>query len=244
VREDSRRRSVDLGKGEGGLAAPPMSSRGILHDLRIFLARRPAIPTLAKASDPDTREDYIQRIRQRLGISVAGYGVLNVHRIGIEAPGKLVFEELLTWHDASTWWPNHLASVDRVNGSIERIRMLLFGTRGSSIPLFRLNAIRLQRDPGLTDLDDARYVLYETSGGYPVGVFAVFVRSRIADRGENENSQLFFTVGFNFYGKKDWPHRHVINPVWEWVHNRATANILNRFKRVCEWRFAQARQGL
>jgi hypothetical protein len=225
------------------VGAPPKRSRGILHDLRIFLARRPAIPTLIKASDPDTREDYIQRIRQRLGISVAGYGVLNLHRIGIEAPGRLVFEELLNWHDASTWWPNHLASVHRVEGGIERIRMILFGTRGSSIPLFRLNAIRLQRDPGLADDDNARYVLYETSGGYPVGIFGVFVRSRIADRGENEDSQLFFAVGFNFYGRKDWPHRHVINPVWEWVHNRATANILNRLKRVCEWRFAQLREG-
>jgi hypothetical protein len=228
--------------GARGVGAPPKRSRGILHDLRIFLARRPAIPTLEMASDPDTREDYIQRIRQRLGVSVAGYGVLNLHRIGIEAPGKLVFEELLTWHDASTWWPNHLASVHRVEGGIERIRMLLFGTRGSSIPLFRLNAIRLQRDPGLADVDNARYVLYETSGGYPVGVFGVYVRSRIADRGENEDSQLFFAVGFNFYGRKDWPHRHVINPVWEWVHNRATANILNRLKRLCEWRFAQLRE--
>jgi hypothetical protein len=164
--------------GTRGMGAPPRRSRGILHDLRIFLARRATIPTLMEASDPDTREDYIQRMRQRLGISVAGYGVLNVHRIGIEAPGKLVFEELLTWHDASTWWPNHLASVHRVEDGIERIRMLLFGTWGSSIPLFRLNAIRLQRDPGLADLDNARYVLYETSGGYPVGVFAIFVRAR------------------------------------------------------------------
>jgi len=236
-----------LGKTKGGarsVGAPPKRSRGILHDLRIFLARTPAIPTLIKASDPDTREDYIQRIRQRLGISVAGYGVLNLHRIGIEAPGRLAFEELLTWHDASSWWPNHLATVHRVEDGIERIRMFLFGTRGSSIPLFRLNAIRLQRDPGVGDFDNARYVLYETSGGYPVGIFGIFVRSRIADRGEDEDSQLFFAVGFNFYGKKDWPHRHVINPVWEWVHNRATANILNRFKRVCEWRFAQLGEGL
>jgi hypothetical protein len=233
-----------MGKDERGSAAPPMRSRGILHDLRIFLARKPAIPTLMKASDPDVLEDYIQRIRQRLGISVAGYRVLNVHRIDIEAPGKLVFEELLTWHDASTWWPNHLASVHRVEGRVERIRMLLFGTRGSSIPLFSLNAIRLQRDPDLVDSDNARYVLYETSGGYPAGVFAVYVRSRLADREEKEVSQMFFAVGFNFYGRRDWPHAKVINPVWEWVHNRATANILNRFKRVCEWRFDETRQGL
>jgi hypothetical protein len=233
-----------MGQDQRGSAAPPTRSRGILHDLGIFLARRPGIPTLVMASNPDTREDYVQRIRQRLGISVAGYGVLNLHRIGIEAPGRLVFEELLAWHDASVWWPNHLASVHRVEDGIERVRMILFGTRGSSIPLFKLNAIRLQRDPGRGDFDNARYVLYETSGGYPVGIFGIFVRSRIPDSEETEASQLFFAVGFNFYGKRGWPHAHVINPIWEWVHNRATANILNRFKRVCEWRFAQARQGL
>ncbi len=222
---------------------PPTRSKGILHDLSLFLARRPAVTTLMEASDPDTLEDYSYRIRQRLGIGVAEYAVLNVHRIGIEAPVSLIFEELLTWHDASTWWPNHLAYVDRVDGGIECIRMLLFGTRGRPITLFRLNAIRLQRNPGPADLDNARYVLYETSGGYPIGVFGVYVRSQIADREEKERSQLFFVVGFNFYGKKDWPHRHVINPVWEWVHNRATANILNRFKQLCEWSFARLLNG-
>ena len=221
----------------------PRKSRGILHDLFLFLARRPAIPTLIEAEDPDTLEDYVHRIRQRLGISVTEYTVLNVHCIGIEAPLELIFEELLTWHDASAWWPNHLATVHRVEGDLEHVRMLLFGTRGGRIPLFTHNAIRIQRVPGPADLDNARYVLYETSGGYPIGVFGIYLRSRIAARGENERSQLFFMVSFNFYGKRDWPHRHLINPVWEWVHNRATANILNRFRRLCEWRFDQLQKG-
>ncbi|MHC4163937.1 MAG: hypothetical protein ACYTDU_13485 [Planctomycetota bacterium] len=219
------------------MQGPPTRSEGIFHDLGLFLARRPAIETLMEVEDPATREDYVERIRQRLGISVEEYAVLNIHRIGIEAPLRLIFEELLTWHNASVWWPNHLASVHRTDGSLERIRMLLFGTHGSPIELFRLHAVRIRRDPGPADLDSARYVLYETSGGYPIGVFGMFVRSRIADRGEKERSQVFFAVGFNFYGKKDWPHRRVINPIWEWVHNRATANILNRFKRVCEATF-------
>lgn len=221
----------------------PRKSRGILHDLFLFLARRPAIPTLIEAEDPDTLEEYVHRIRQRLGISVTEYAILNIHRIGIEAPLELIFEELLTWHDASVWWPNHLATVHRVEGDLEHVRMLLFGTRGCRIPLFTHNAIRIQRSPGPDDLDNARYVLYETSGGYPIGVFGMYLRSRIAARGENERSQLFFMVSFNFYGKRDWPHRRVINPLWEWVHNRATANILNRFKRLCEWRFDQLQKG-
>jgi hypothetical protein len=215
----------------------------ILRDLWIFLARRPAIATLMEAPDPETLEDQIQRIRQRLGISVEKYAVLNAHNIGIEAPVRLIFEELLAWNDASTWWPNHLASVHRVDNGIERIRMLLFGTRGGSIPLFELNAIRLQENPVPGELDNARYVLYETKGGYPIGVFGIYVRSGITDMEEKERSRIFFVVSFNFYGKKDWPHRWVINPVWEWVHNRATANILNRLKTLCEQRFAQVRRG-
>jgi len=222
---------------------PPPRSKGILQDLVGFLGRRPTISTLMDAQDQDTPDDYFHRIRQRMGIDVAEYSVLNVHNIGIEAPVELIFEELLTWHDASAWWPNHLASIQRVEDDLEHIRILLFGTRGSSIPLFSLNAIRIQRTPGPADLDNARYVLYETSGGYPIGVFGMYVRSRIADRNEKKRSQLFFVVSFNFYGKRDLPHRHVINPLWEWVHNRATANILNRFKQLCEWRFARIQKG-
>jgi len=44
-------------------------------------------------------------------------------------------------------------------------------------------------------------------------------------------------VGFNFYGKKNWPDTHIVNTAWERIHNRVTANILNRFKQLCEFRF-------
>jgi hypothetical protein len=44
-------------------------------------------------------------------------------------------------------------------------------------------------------------------------------------------------VGFNFYGKKNWPDAHIVNTAWESIHNRVTANILNRFKQLCEFRF-------
>jgi hypothetical protein len=213
---------------------PPPRSQGIFHDLYHFLARRAPIDTLMEVADAAARADFEGRIRQRLGISAEEYAVLNIHRIGIDAPLRLVFEELLTWHDASVWWPNHLAAVHRVDGSLEDVRMLLFGT---PLELFRLHAVRIRRDPGPQDLDSVRYVLYETSGGYPIGIFGMFVRSRIADRGETEPTQVFFAVGFNFYGKRNWPHRRLLNPIWEWVHNRASSNILNRFKRLCEAAF-------
>ncbi len=217
-----------------GVPGPPRKSQGIFHDLYHFLARRPPGKTLVEVADAAMREDVEGRIRQRLGIGVEEYAVLNVHRIGIDAPLRLVFLELLTWHDASVWWPNDLAKVHRVDGSLEQIRMMLLG---SPIELFRLRAVRIRRDPGAEDLDSARYVLYETSGGYPIGVFGMFVRSRIADRGEVEPTQVFFAVGFNFYGQRQWPHRRLLNPLWEWVHNRATGNILHRFKRLCEATF-------
>jgi hypothetical protein len=223
---------------------PPTRSKGILHDLGVFVLRRARIPTLVQAKDPDALDDHIQRIQQRIGISVADYAVLNVHRIGIEAPVGLVFDELLTWQDVSAWWPNHLARVRRVNGNLDHVQMILFGTRGGWHSLFDLNTIRIQRHPGPADVDNARYVLYKTSGGYPIGIFGMYVRSPIAARDEKERSQLFFLVSFDFFGKKDWSHRRVINPLWEWVHNRATANILNRVKKLCEWKFARIQQGL
>jgi hypothetical protein len=222
--------------------APP-GSGGVFCDLDRFVLRRSGVPTLIMAQDPETREDYVQRIRQRLGIGVEDYAVLNVHRIEIEAPVRLVFEELFNWNGTSVWWPNRLASVDRVNGGLDHIRVRLFGLPGTCFVLFDMHAIRIQQHPGPGDVDNARYALYRTSGGYPVGMFGMYVRSRIRELGEKERAQLFFAVGFDFYGKKDWPHRHVTNPAWEWVHNRVTAHVLNRLKRICERRFRQVRAG-
>jgi len=221
--------------------APPCPSQGLLHDLSLYLLRKPRIPTLVEVADEQELEEVTQRIRQRIGIGVEDYAVLNIHQIGIDAPVGLVFDELTAWNRTSIWWPNHLASVDRIDGGIERLRVLLLGLECCPIPLFRLDAIRIQRRP--VELDNARYVLFESHGGYPMGIFCIFVRSRIADRMEEERTQLFFAVGFNFYGRKDWPHRRLVNSTWEWIHNRATANILNRVKQVCEVRFRRVREG-
>ncbi|MHC4931924.1 MAG: hypothetical protein ACYTGV_07030 [Planctomycetota bacterium] len=222
-------------------AVPPRPSQGLLHDLSLYLLREPRIPTLVQVADERELEEVTQRIRQRIGIGVQDYAVLNIHQIGVDAPVGLVFDELTSWDRTSVWWPNHLASVDRLDGGIERLRVLVLGLDCCPIPLFSLDALRVQRRAA--ELDNARYVLYESHGGYPIGIFCIFVRSRIADRMEQERTQLFFAVGFNFYGRKDWPHRRLVNATWEWIHNRATANILNRLKRVCEARFRAVRDG-
>ena len=86
------------------------------------------------------------------------------------------------------------------------------------------------------DFDNARYLLYECSGGYPIGIFSIFIRSSVSDMGEEDKSQLFLAVGFNFYGKKDWiKKKRLLNKIWEFVHDRVTANVLNRLKNLSEW---------
>ena len=85
--------------------------------------------------------------------------------------------------------------------------------------------------------------LYESSGGYPIGIFSVYVRSPIAEQNEKEHTQLFVLVGFNFYGKEDWSKKKTINNLWESIHDRVTANVLNRFKQLCEWRFEKIQEG-
>jgi hypothetical protein len=105
------------------------------------------------------------------------------------------------------------------------------------IPLFLLNARTIKYFPDVFDFDNARYLLYNCTGGYPIGVFGMYVRSSIADMGEVAQSQLIFVVGFNFYGKEDWQkRRRLINLLWESVHNRVTSNVLNRVKQLGEWR--------
>ena len=191
---------------------------------------------------------------QRIGIDVTKYSVLNIHRIGIQVPVQHVFEELLQWDGDSTCWPNHLATVDRIDGKLEHMQIFLLGRKKypvglkngffgkKFIPLFCLNAIRFQHMPGLSD-DNARYLLYDSSGGYPIGIFTMYVRSPIAERGEVEPAQLFLAVGFNFYGKENRSKINIVNKIWEKVHNRVTTNVLNRFKQLCEWRFQRIQEG-
>ena len=137
--------------------------------------------------------------------------------------------------------------MERIDNQLEQIRILPFGWSKYPfrfmnsifglhiIPLFYLKSIRFKQVPDTFDFDNARYLLYRCSGGYPIGIFAMYVRSSIEELGEIASSQLVFAVSFNFYGKEKQNNR-LVNKIWEAVHNRVTANVLNRIKQLSEWR--------
>ncbi len=226
---------------------PPSRSKTILSDAWYFLLSKPKTQTLIKFESEEKRKEYNQRVMQRVGIEVDKNSILNIHKIGVEAPVSYVFNELLNWNGDSTCWPNHVAKVERVDDKIEQIRILPFGWSKYPfkfmksffglhlIPLFYLNSIRIKRVPDAFDFDNARYLLYKSSGGYPIGIFTMYVRSSIEELGETEHSQLIFAVSFNFYGKEKQTNK-LVNIIWEGVHNRVTSNVLNRIKQLSEWR--------
>jgi len=158
------------------------------------------------------REDYGHRIRQRVGLSVSEYAILNIHKIGIAAPASYVFEELMDWDAVRRCWPGHMATLEPVNEGFEHLHVFLLGRKKrflglrydlfglNVVPLFTMKAVKTQRVPNPSEVDNARYLLYECSGGYPVGVFCNYVRSSIDEMRETEQSQVFMVVGFNFYG--------------------------------------------
>ncbi len=228
---------------------PPSRSKGLATDILYFLLHKPEQPTLIKYDSPEERDDYNQRVMQRTGIDPNRFSVLNIHKIDIEAPVSYVFNELLQWDGESTCWPNHIAKVDRIEDDLGRIQIHPFGWKRyplpfmksffgfKMIPLFLLNAIQIKSVPDSFDFDNARYLLYECSGGYPIGIYVMYVRSSIADMGEVAQSQLIFAVSFNFYGNEEWQNRRkLVNKIWENVHNRVTGNVLNRIKQLGEWR--------
>jgi hypothetical protein len=226
---------------------PPQRSTGILADIWFFLIKKPEPVTLLKFENDDDRENYNKRILQRLGIKPDNFTILNIHQIEVEAPPSYVFNELLKWNGGSTCWPNHIAKLELIDGHLEKIRILPFGWSKyplglkslfgfKLIPLFLMNSIRFKKVPDSFDFDNARYLLYRCSGGYPIGFFSMYVRSSIADLGETSPTKLFIIVGFNFYGKKDWAKKKLVNRVWETVHNRVTSNVIYRLKMLCEWR--------
>jgi hypothetical protein len=229
----------------------PGRSRSVLSDIRRFVLQRPAIPTLVESKSGAMRDDYEHRIRQRLDLSVSEYAIMNIHKIGIAAPGRYVFEEFLEGEAVRRCWPGHIAKLEQVDGNFEHQHVYLLGRKRrllglrydlfglNVVPLFTMKAVKVQRVPEATDFDSPRYVLYDCGGGYPVGLFCCFVRSSIEELGETEQSQVFMAVVFNFYGRKDWPENHIVNSMWERIHNRVTANILNRFKRLCEIKFQE-----
>ncbi|MEN8005912.1 MAG: hypothetical protein ABFS42_02815 [Candidatus Krumholzibacteriota bacterium] len=230
--------------------------KGILRDIADYLVRRPPVDTLIKFDTSAKREDYSQRIMQRLQIDVSLYSMLNVHQIGIQVPIRYVFDEILRWDGDSTCWPNHIAEVERQQEGLDHISIFLFGQRQYPfgrkhrflglryIPLFNLTVSRLQRQVDGTETDNARFVLFRTTGGYPIGHFCMFTRSPIQALGETEMTQMFLMVGFDFYGRKSSRLSRLVSKGWEAVHNRVTANIMNRFKQFCELRFHRVGGGL
>ena len=221
-----------------------------LCDLKNYFLNSPRIKTLLEHNSPEEKESISKRILQRIGISVNEYSILNVHKIGIEVPVKYVFEELLQWDGTSDYWPNQLARVKRINGSLEKILIYTLGIEKLNFggllangikfkPLFNMTALKFQITTPPSDTDNARYLLYKCSGGYPIGVFTIYVRSSISAEKETDKTQLFSLVAFNFYGKKSWFYNNLINPIWEKIHNRVTNNILNRMKTEFEDKFNQ-----
>lgn len=228
---------------------PPLISKGIITDILYFFLHKPTYPTLIKFDSSEERFNYNQRIIQRIGIDTNQYSVLNLNKIGIEAPVNQIFHELSHFNGDPSCWPNHIAKVDRIDNNMKNIRILPFGWKNYPfkfmksffglplIPLFLLNSIRIKDVPDNFDFDNARYLLYECSGGYPIGILVIYIRSSIPELGETTQSQLIFGVGFNFFGKQKWQEkRKLVSVIWEGVHNRVTANVLNRIKQLSEWR--------
>jgi hypothetical protein len=236
------------------MKTPPKRSKGLISDIRAFFFHKPDIATLIEFDDEEERENYSHRIMQRLGIDVNKYNVLNIHKIGVSAPAMYAYEELLQWDGDSTCWPNHIATVERIGGKLEHMQIFLLGKKKyplwfkksvfglKFIPLFKLDALRFQRLPNPSEQDNARYLLFECHGGYPIGIFSLYIRSSIAEQQEKEQAQLFMVVGFNFYGREDLHESHLLNRIWEKIHNRVTANIMNRLKQLCEWRFQKIQE--
>jgi hypothetical protein len=226
---------------------PPKRSKNVITDVFSFLIHPPKTVTKIKFKSNEERISYNQRVMQRIGIDIEKYSILNIHKIGINAPNIYIFNELLNWNGDSTCWPNHIARVERKNDKIDEISILPFGWKKYPfgiknglfgfhfIPLFKLNALRIKRNPDSFDFDNARYLLYDSNGGYPIGIFGMYVRNSIPEMGETEKSQLIFAVSFNFYGRTGKNYAF-INKIWEAVHNRVTANVLNRIKQLSEWR--------
>ena len=95
-------------------------------DIKSYFLVKPEIKTLLEYKTPQERENYSERILQRLNVDVTEYSVLNIHKIGIEIPARYVYEELLRWDGRSKFWPNQLARVKRIDGNLEKILIYTF----------------------------------------------------------------------------------------------------------------------
>lgn len=233
----------------------PTRSRNIFTDIKYFLINKPPVETLVNIETDAEKQYYYNSILQRIGVKVDNYKLFNIHKIGVEAPSSYLFEELLKWDGDSVYWPNHIAKVNLIDNKLEKIQIFLFGKtkpvwgikkgilKWRLFHLFDLEAIRIHKTPTQNDLDNARYLLYKCKGGYPIGVFTMYVRSSIPEIGEKEMSQLFIMVSFNFFGKIWLSKIGFIKNIWEFFHNRVTSMVVYRFKELCEWRLERLVNG-
>ena len=237
-----------------GIQSSPEESSSLVSDVAGFVLQRPEIATPVAVESDSWREDYTLRIAQRTGVDVSVYSILNIHRIGIEAPVEVVFEEVERWNGGSSCWPDHLATIEGVPDEQDGFRVIVLGhTRISrwlrkhfgrrTGTLFRAAVAEARRVPDVQDVDNARFFLWNCSGGYPIGVFSIFVRSAIPERGETEPTQMFFAVGFDPFGRAALAKIGPIRTAWQFVHDRVTSNVLNRFKRMCEDSLHDLQQG-
>lgn len=238
--------------GKKTLRKPPPRSRNVFTDIQYFFFHKPEYKTVVNFESEEDRQSSMYRILQRTGVGMEKYRILNIHKIGVEAPASYLFEEIMRWNGDSSCWPNHIANVNLVDDHLDKIKVFLFGRikwpfgkkyRELGFRLFNMRIIRAQVTPDRRDLDNARYLLYECSGGYPIGVFSMYARSSIPEMNESEMSQLFIAVGFNFYGTKFVTSKSLFYRLWKPVHNRVTSNVANRFKQLCEWRFNHFMEG-
>ena len=237
-----------------GNASSLASSSSLVSDATGFVLHRPEIPTHVAVESDSWREDYTLRIARRTGVDVSVYSILNIHRIGIDAPVEVVFEEVERWNGGSYTWPDHIATIEEIRDEPDGFRVIFLGhtaiirwLRKRLGPqfgmLFRATVVEARRVPNVQDLDNARFFLWNCSGGYPIGVFSIFVRSAIPERGETEPTQMFFAVGFDPYGRASLARIGPVRTVWKFVHDSVTSNVLNRFKRLCEDSFRDLQQG-
>ena len=110
----------------------PARSRGVFDDLKNYFVHRPEVSTLIDFPTTRERENYTHRILQRVGTSVDRYSILNIHRISIRAPVRFVYEEMLEWSGNSPYWPNHIATVETIEGDRRWIEIRLLANIGYS----------------------------------------------------------------------------------------------------------------
>jgi uncharacterized protein YbjT (DUF2867 family) len=254
---DSYMRLEDGKKGQKQWRlTPPKRSKNLWSDIKQFLIHKPKISTWVQLKGKKEKASAATDLLHRLGIDVGKYKVLNLHKIGVNAPSHYIFDELLNWNSTSSCWPNHIAKVSRSDNKLEHLKIHLFGWTKypfnlkkaplglNYIPLFELNALHFQHTPDSSLPDSARYLLYETSGGYPIGFFTLYTRSSIEEYGEKEMSQLYLMVGFNFFGKQVLRNWTPLNRLWEAIHNRVTSNVISRIKQLSEWRFEKMKDNI